>query len=82
MSAISSFSAANVYSAVDRNSLAQSTEAVAGTKQAFAETDQEAPHEGRDEGQDAKSGFPTTNSPDAKTPVLTNNHRYVLNVTA
>lgn len=65
----------------DRNTLAHSTEAVAGTKQAFAETDHEAPHGDWEEWQDPETTF-TEDSQDATAVSSTNNHRYVLNVTA
>ena len=81
MSAIlSSFSVA-LYQAADRNALAQSAEAVAGTKQAFAETDQGADHGGR-HGQDSGETSPTTQAEDTTTTPVTDNQRYVLNVTA
>ncbi len=85
MSAISSFSSMmNVYQPLDRNSFAQSAEAVAGTQQAFADADGEMPHEDRhrQEPQDGET-TPLPVEPDETTispPV--NNLRYVLNVTA
>lgn len=78
---LSSFSAA-LYQAADRNTLAQSAEAVAGTKQAFAETDQGADHGGRRHGQDSSETSPTAQAEDTTTTSVTDNHRHVLNVTA
>ena len=83
MSAISSFSpAANLYQAADRNSLAQSTDAVAGTEQAFAENDQETPHEGYRQDGDSEAAVPEMAARGTTETFATRNHRYVLNVTA
>jgi hypothetical protein len=83
MSAISSyFSPANVYQAVDRNSFAQSSEAVGGTKQAFAETDEETSH-GSDR-HNPEPGETLAVIETQKTALVsrTSSHRYILNVTA
>lgn len=77
---LSSFSTA-AYQAADRNTLAQSAEAVAGTKQAFAETDEES-RQGRRHCQDSGGTFPALPDEDATTTSMTDNHRHVLNVTA
>jgi hypothetical protein len=81
MSAISSyFSPANVYQAVDRNSFAQSSEAVGGTQQAFAETDEEASHNGQqqDESEEAR----LAEAVQTATPAAPSGNHYILNVTA
>jgi hypothetical protein len=83
MSAISSyFSPANVYQAVDRNSFAQSSEAIGGTKQAFAETNEEASH-GSDRHDPEPGETPAVIEAQKTAPASrTNSHRYILNVTA
>jgi hypothetical protein len=75
----------NVYQPQDRNSFAQSAEAVAGTQQAFADADGEMPHEDhrhREEHQDGETTFLPAEPDETTTLPPTNNLRYVLNVTA
>jgi hypothetical protein len=86
MSAISSFSSAmNVYQTLDRNSFAQSAEAVAGTQQPFPDADGEMPHEDRRHREeyedDEMASLPVEPNEISDFPA-TNNSRYVLNVTA
>jgi len=83
MSAISSFfSPANVYQAADRNSFAQSSEAIGGTKHAFAETDEEASHEGQRHDPDPGDGPAVDEAQKAAPASQPGTPRYILNVTA
>lgn len=83
MSAISSFtSPSNLYQHVDRNSLAQSAEAVAGTKQAFAETDEEASHGGHRHGHNPGESVEMAETQNTATDSPYGNHQHILNVTA
>jgi hypothetical protein len=83
MSAISSyFSSANVYQAADRNSFAQTSEAIGGTKQASAETDEEASHEGQPPDRDPGESLEMAEAESAAPAPAAGHQRYLLNVTA
>jgi hypothetical protein len=81
MSAISSyFSSATAYQALDRNSFAHSSEAIGGTKQAFAESDEEGSHRGSQPDDDFDK---TRLATESEAPAAaTTNQQHGLNVTA
>jgi hypothetical protein len=83
MSAISSyFASANVYQPVDRNSFAQSSEAVGGAKQAFAETGDETAPEDHRQNQDSSENPETPGAQEAAPASCSVTDGHILNVTA